>query len=268
MMEDSLKDHLEFAKELALEAGTIMRAYYGKHPDEHLKLDNTIVTVADEEINQMVIDKVAERYPDHAVNGEEASSENNSEYVWVCDPIDGTNPFAMEVPVSVFSLALVADGAPEVGVIYAPFSEHMYTASKGGGSYLNNEPIRVRQTGFDVKARMNVDWWAGAEYDVMKLMHRLAYDKNVYVLCPGSTTHAGALVARGEFVASVFPGTKGKNVDIAAAKVIVEEAGGRVTDLFGNEQRYDKDLNGAVLSNGVVHDEIVKYLIEDLGGKQ
>jgi fructose-1,6-bisphosphatase/inositol monophosphatase family enzyme len=171
------------------------------------------------------------------------------------------------VPVSVFSLALVVDGVSELGVIYAPFSEHMYTAMRGYGAFLNNRPIRVGETGFNVKARMNVDWWADAEYDVMKSMHRLAYDKNVYILCPGSTTHAGALVARGEFVASVFPGTKGKNVDIAAAKVIIEEAGGKVTDLFGNDQRYDKDLRGAILSNGIVHDEIVKHLREDLGGQ-
>jgi fructose-1,6-bisphosphatase/inositol monophosphatase family enzyme len=268
MKDTEQEEYLNFAQELARVAGTVMRKYYGKRPDERLKSDNTIVTIADEEINQMVIDRVAERYPEHAVHGEESSSENNSDYVWVCDPIDGTNPFSMEVPVSVFSLALVVDGTPQVGVIYAPFSEHMYTASKGGGSYLNNEPIHVRETGFDVKARMNVDWWVDAKYDVMTPMHRLAYDKNVYILCPGSTTHAGALVARGEFVASIFPGTKGKNVDIAAAKVIVEEAGGKVTDFFGNEQRYDEDLNGAVLSNGIVHDEIIKYLTEDFGGKR
>lgn len=268
-MNDGLRnEYLEFAKRLAHEAGAIMKQYYGKNPDERLKSDNTIVTIADEEINQMVIDRVSAVYPTHGVNGEEASSRANSEYIWACDPIDGTNPFAMEVPVSVFSLALVVDGIPELGVIYAPFSEHMYTAVRGGGAFLNDKPIHVSETGFDVKAKMNVDWWAGSEYDVMKSMHRLAYDKNVYVLCPGSTTHAGALVARGEFVASVFPGTKGKNVDIAAAKVIVEEAGGKVTDLFDNEQRYDQDLHGAVLSNGIVHDDVVKYLKEDLGGER
>lgn len=263
-----LNEYLEFAKTLANEAGVTMRKHYGKRPDERLKSDNTIVTIADEEINQMVINRVAETYPEHAVHGEEASSENSSEYVWVCDPIDGTNPFSMELPVSVFSLALVVNGSPEVGVIYAPFSEHMYTARKGHGATLNGASIGVSKSGFDVKARMNVDWWVNAKYDVMTPMHRLAYDKNVYILCPGSTTHAGALVARGEFVASIFPGTKGKNVDIAAAKVIVEEAGGKVTDFFGNEQRYDEDLNGAVLSNGIVHDEIIKYLTEDFGGKR
>ena len=78
----------------------------------------------------------------------------------------------------------------------------------------------------------------------------------------GSTTHASVLVAQGDLVANIFPGTKGKNVDIATAKVIVEEAGGKVTDLFGNDQRYDRDIQGAILSNGVVHDEIVRVMKE------
>ena len=65
-------------------------------------------------------------------------------------------------------------------------------------------------------------------------------------------------VASGEFCFTIFPGTKGKNCDIAAVKVIVEEAGGKVTDLFGNEQKYDQDINGAIISNGVTHDIVVK----------
>ncbi len=262
MDKDDKKNYLEFAKKLALEAGKVMRRYYGKKPDARFKEDETIVTIADEEINRLVIETVKQAYPTHSVDGEEESFNNESNYVWVCDPIDGTNPFAMELPVSVFSLALVVDGVSEVGVIYAPFSEKMYTAIKGEGAYVNSERIRVSQEDFGAKVRMNVDWWANAEYDVMSAMHRLAYDKGVYILCPGSTTHAGALVASGEFVVSVFPGTKGKNVDIAAAKVIVEEAGGKVTDLFGNEQRYDQDISGAVLSNGVVHETIIEYLKE------
>ena len=64
-------------------------------------------------------------------------------------------------------------------------------------------------------------------------------------------------MAKGDFNFVLFPGTGHKNCDIAAAKVIVEEAGGKVTDLFGNDQRYDRPINGAILSNGVIHDELV-----------
>lgn len=261
-MADQQQEWLDFAKSVALEAGDIMRKYFGKKPDSHLKANNTIVTVADEEINDLVIKRVTERYPAHDIDGEEASRRHGSKYVWACDPIDGTASFIMGLPVSVFSLALVIDGQPEVGVIYAPFSDHLYWASRGRGAYMNSQPIHVSQHSLDDRVEMNVDWWPSAPWDVMQVVHDLAYEKDVYVTTVGSTTHAAALVARGEFVASVFVGTKGKNVDIAAAKVIVEEAGGKVTDLFGREQRYDQDIRGAIVSNGVVHEELVQAMKE------
>ena len=259
-MTNQQQEWLDFAKSMALEAGDIMRKYFGKKPDSHLKANNTIVTVADEEINNLVIKRVTERYPSHDIDGEEASQRRGSKYVWVCDPIGGTASFAIGLPVSVFSLALVIDGQPEVGMIYAPFSDHLYWASRGRGAYMNSQPIHVSQHSLDDRVEMNVDWWPSAPWDVMQVVHDLAYEKDVYVTTIGSTTHAAALVARGEFVASVFVGTKDKNVDIAAAKVIVEEAGGKVTDLFGRGQRYDQDIHGAVLSNGIVYEEIVKAM--------
>lgn len=67
-------------------------------------------------------------------------------------------------------------------------------------------------------------------------------------------------IASGEFNLSIFPGTKHKNCDIAAVKVIVEEAGGKVTDLFGKEQNYDQDINGAIISNGIIHDEVIEII--------
>jgi myo-inositol-1(or 4)-monophosphatase len=254
-------EELKFAKKLALEAGEIMRSYAKeKILATEIKEDETIVTQADKEINSLVIKRVQSKYPSHSIDGEEGSFTQETDHVWVCDPIDGTNPFAMGLQVSIFSLALVIDGEPAVGVIYDPFGDKLYYAQTGSGAFMNDEIISVSKNGFGAKARMNFDWWPEAEYDILTPLQKLSKDENVYLLSPGSTTHMAALVARGEFIASIFPGTKGKNVDIAAAKVIVEGAGGRVTDLFGNEQRYDVDIKGAIVSNGVVHDEIVEYL--------
>ena len=74
-------------------------------------------------------------------------------------------------------------------------------------------------------------------------------------------------VANGEFNLAIYPGSKHRNCDIAAIKIIVEEAGGRVTNIFGKEQRYDKSIKGAIISNGLVHDEVIDvikdYIIED-----
>ena len=101
------KEYLDFAKSVAYEAGEIIRKYFVKNPDSEFKKDDSIVTVADKEINDLVIERVKENFPGHAVNGEEASYQQDTKHVWVCDPIDGTNPFAMTVAVSVFSLAYV-----------------------------------------------------------------------------------------------------------------------------------------------------------------
>ena len=88
--------------------------------------------------------------------------------------------------------------------------------------------------------------------------------KKTYFIGLGSIIRACTCVASGEFILAIFPGTTHKNCDIAAVKVIIEEAGGTVTDLFGNEQRYDESINGAVVSNGKVHNEVTetvkKYL--------
>ena len=75
-------------------------------------------------------------------------------------------------------------------------------------------------------------------------------------------------VASGDFTLAIFPGTKHKNCDIAAVKVIVEEAGGKVTDLFGEEQRYDDSINGAIISNGKMHDEVIKTVKKYLKNKK
>lgn len=264
MNEDEKKQYLEFAKALAREAGQIMQRYFGQNPDSEIKADDTIVTIADKEINDLVIERIKATFPDHAVDGEEASYYKDTKSVWVCDPIDGTNPFAMTLAVSVFSLAYVYDGTPKVGVIYDPFTDRMFWAGEGMGAYINDEQTFVSQRSFGPRARLSYDQWANAEYDVLSPLAKLASATGTYMLSPGSTTHMSALVAQGDFVASVFPGTKGKNVDIAAAKVIVEEAGGKVTDLFGNDQRYDGDINGAITSNGVVHDQLVDLFKEVL----
>lgn len=224
------------------------------------KDDKTIVTIADEEINQLVIDEVEKAYPEHSVFGEEASNDKKHTYAWVCDPIDGTVPYAKGLPVSVFSLALVKDGTPLVGVVYDPFMKRLYSAIKDAGAFLNDAPISVSNTGLERHAIINVEWWPEAEYDIDTACHKISLHTKAYVLHLGTVIDAACYVAAGRYEACVFAGTKGKNVDIAAVKVIVEEAGGKVTDLFGNEQRYDGDIKGAIVSNGVVHDQLVQKL--------
>lgn len=252
------QEYLEFAKDIAYKAGEIMIKYFKGDNESSYKFDQTIVTKADTEINQYLIKRVKEAFPTHSVDGEEEQF-GKSDYVWVCDPVDGTAMYARHIPVAVFSLALVVDGNSTIGVVYDPFTNSMYSAIKGQGAYKNDERISVNDIALDdMKSVSNFDMWPKAEYNLYDSIKELG--KKTYFIGIGSVIRACMCVASGDFNLAIFPGTKHKNCDIAAAKVIVEEAGGKVTDLFGNEQRYDKDINGAVISNGKVHKEVINVI--------
>ena len=252
------KEYLEFAKEIAYEAGKIMLKYLNAKDISSYKGDKTIVTLADKEINTYLINRVKERFPNHSVDGEEEKF-GESNYVWVCDPVDGTAMYARHIPVAVFSLALVVDGESRVGVVYDVFTDTLYSAVKGEGAYKNGEKISVNDYELDdVRSVSNFDMWSGAEYNIYDTIKELG--KKTYFVSLGSVIRGAMCVASGEFNLAIFPGTKRKNCDIAAVKVIVEEAGGNVTNLFGEEQRYDKDINGAIISNGIVHEEVINTI--------
>ena len=260
-----MEEYLEFAKDIAYQAGKIMLKYFNQNNGASYKGDKTIVTTADTEINSYLIKKVKEHYPTHAVDGEEEQS-GKSNFVWVCDPVDGTAMYARHIPVAVFSLALVIDGVSNGGVVYVPFTDSLYTAIKGKGAYKNGEKISVNDyTLDDIRTVCHCDMWSKAKYDVCKVFEKLRKQTRLNDI--GSITRASCLVATGDYSLTIFTGTEHKHCDIAAVKVIVEEAGGKVTDLFGNEQRYDQSIKGALISNGIVHDEVVEviknYIIEE-----
>ena len=252
------KEYLEFAKEIAYEAGKIMLKYFKAKDISSYKGDKTIVTLADKEINTYLINRVKEKFPTHSVDGEEEQF-GKSDYVWVCDPVDGTAMYARHIPVAVFSLALVVNGESKIGVVYDVFTDTLYSATKGEGAYKNGEKIIVNNYQLDdMRSVSNFDMMKNFEYNVYDIITELG--KKTYFVSLGSAIRAFMCVASGEFNLAIFPGTKGKNCDVAAAKIIVEEAGGRVTNLFGEDQRYDTDIKGAIISNGKVHSEVVETI--------
>ena len=261
---ETLEEYLDFAKDIAKYSGKVMIKYFKQNNGASYKGDKTIVTLADTEINSYLIKRVKEKYPSHSVDGEEEQF-GKSDYVWVCDPVDGTAMYARHIPVAVFSLALVIKGQSMVGVVFDPFTDSLYTAIKGKGAYKNGEKITVNDYELDdMKTVCHYDLWVGADYNISNVLQELG--NKTYIIGLGSIIRACMCVASGDFSLAIFPGTKHKNCDIAAVKVIVEEAGGKVTDLFGNEQRYDESINGAIISNGKVHSEVVainkRFLID------
>ena len=252
------EEYLKFAKEIAYEAGEIMKRYFYGDNGYTYKMDETIVTRADTEINKYLINRVRKIFPTHSIDGEEQQF-GDGNYVWVCDPVDGTAMYARHIPIAVFSLALVVDGVPKVGTVYDPFTNNLYTAIKGCGAYRNGFKIHVNSLELcDKRSISHYDMWPNAEYNLYNAIQEIA--KKTYFVSIGSIIRAGMCIANGDFSLAIFPGTKHKNCDIAAAKIIVEEAGGIVTDITGKEQRYDCDINGAVISNGIVHSEVIQEL--------
>ena len=135
-----MEEYLEFAKDIAKYAGKVMLKYFEQSNGASYKGDKTIVTLADKKINTYLISRVKEKYPTHSVDGEEEQF-GKSDYVWVCDPVDGTAMYARHIPVAVFSLALVVKGESKLGLVFDPFTNNLYTAIKGKGAYKNDERI-------------------------------------------------------------------------------------------------------------------------------
>jgi myo-inositol-1(or 4)-monophosphatase len=255
-----MEEYLTFAKYLALKSGEIMKAHFVVGVDRQTKGDSTPVTIADTTINKIVIDSIKEKYPKHSVIGEEDSlGVFNSEYVWVCDPIDGTIPYTFGIATNVFSIALVSsdDGQPKVAVVYDPYMGRMYSAVKGQGAFLNDKKIEVNKINSISDGVIGMSGTKSSIVDAQGIKGALIYAcwRPLILNC---VIYEAMLVATGQIIASVFPGDTVH--DIVTAKLIVEEAGGRVTDMFGGEQRYDKPINGAVISNGLVHEQIVKIV--------
>lgn len=247
----------KFAIDIAKQAGKVIRANFKQGMKKDWKGNGTPVTKTDTAINKMVIAGVKKYFPDHDVLGEEESSlENHSKYLWVCDPVDGTIPFSHGIPTCVFSLALVVDGKPIVGVVYDALLDRMLYGEKNKGTFLNGKRVHVSKQTMD-KAVLN--WESPNSASLIK--------KNFPTSFPLSfccVIYGGLLVATGEMVATLY--TWGYAHDGASLKIIIEEAGGMVTDLAGKDQRYDGRINGFLASNGVVHKDLLK-LIKQAGKK-
>ncbi len=252
------KTELEFAKKLALEAQEIALKYFSFETENTWKEDDTPLTKADIEINDLVIKRISEAYPEHSIYGEEKSEiKNNSRYIWVCDPIDGTMAFSVGLPMFVFSIALVdqSNGLPLLGLISDPVMKNMYWAYKDGGAFRNDKKIFVSKEAALKNTYLNT----GASgrtvgFSNLPLM-KIMSEKKCAVMRYPSFIYGGIQVANGKYVGAVYYKEYGH--DVAALKIITEEAGGRVTDLNGEERRYDQDGIGCIVSNGILHEEIL-----------
>jgi myo-inositol-1(or 4)-monophosphatase len=246
----------------AIEAGAKELRRYFNNAD--LKIDNKAginnwVTEADHASEKAIMDCIAKYFPDHFILSEETGEiRTDSEYKWIIDPIDGTINFASGIPICAVSIGLEKDGEMIMGAVYNPFMEELFFAEKGSGATLNDKKIKVSQkeellhsclvTGFPYTY---LDEPNGPLQVFEKFIR-----KGVPVRRLGSAAIDLCWVAAGRFDA--FYEHKICAWDVAAGYLIVEEAGGKVTDMSGHP--YSPYHHQIVASNGLVHDDLVAVI--------
>lgn len=218
------------------------------------------VTEYDMRSEEIIINELLDKYPNSSILAEERGEfvTSGSEVRWVVDPLDGTVNFIHSIPFVAVSIGLEVEGKITGGVVYNPVLDELYWAVTGGGSYFNNRRIFVSResrpqfslvvTGFPYQRKGRID-------ELLKPLGVLIGDYQGFRRL-GSACMDLVYVARGSF--EVFYEENLKPWDTSAGKIIVEEAGGKVTDYYGNEfSIFSKTI---VASNGLIHNEILKLL--------
>ena len=256
-----IENFLSVAESLAKKAGDLCLELQGHLGDIKYKSAKDVVTVADVSSEKLIVDGLRETFPTHSIRTEEAGVVEGSDprYRWIIDPVDGTVNFSRGIPLWGISIALHFEGKPLVAVVNLPKLGEMYTATKGGGAFMNGKPIHVSREDNPVHAIVsNGDFNVG---DVAKInaqnSHNFARESETFerVKCLGSAVIEGCFTACGRI--DCFVMTMSYPWDIAAISLIVEEAGGKATHIDGSPMLF-VDAEQVVFSNGLLHDILVK----------
>jgi len=214
-------------------AGVVMRYSHRVHQlDVRSKSRNELVSKVDVMAEELIVESIRERYPEHAILGEEGGQQGENDTVWIIDPLDGTTNYLHGFPMYAISIGVQVKGRMTAGVVYDPNREELFTATRGGGAQLNERKLRVDRnkslegsligTGFPY--RMN-DQWMDQYLQQFKAVMEVAGD----VRRPGSAAldlcylAAGRLDGFWEFGLQPW--------DIAAGSLIVREAGGIISSI-------------------------------------
>ncbi|HUK16081.1 MAG TPA: inositol monophosphatase family protein [Bryobacteraceae bacterium] len=258
--------YLETAVEIAREAGALLAHFFERRVAFETKGEFDLVTEADRASEKLVVERLRTHFPSHGIVAEEGGGHASpSEYCWFVDPLDGTTNFAHAFPVFNVTLGLARAGEIVTGVVYDPMRQEMFAAERGGGAYLNNRRIRVSSakkiseslasTGFPSRKRhhnINIHFY----YQLAMASHG--------VRRTGSAAVDLAYVAAGRL--DYFWEFGLKPWDMAAGILLVEEAGGRVTDMKGGPLSVTAS-DHLLADNGALHDEVLEAFRAIFGGE-
>ncbi len=252
---------LDFAVQTAREAGRILAERFGRITEVSHKGEIDLVTEADLASERFIIERIRNYYPRHAILAEESgpsdAGERRSDYVWIVDPLDGTTNYAHGYPVFAVSIALEHQGEILLGVVYDPMRDELFAAERGAGATLNGRRIRVS----DVEDLNKAMLCTGFPYDVRERGEFVRHFRN-FIMTAQAVRRDGSAALDLAYVASGrFDGfwEEGLNPwDVAAGALLVEEAGGRVTDYQGRP--FSIYRAPVLASNGLVHEAMMRVL--------
>ena len=251
---------IEKVIEIAGIAGEIVRDGYGKNFEIMLKGSvNNLVTEIDKKSESVIIDYVKKNFNNHSILAEESGQlKTDSEYVWVIDPLDGTTNFAHGLPIFSVSIGVQKNGETICGVVYDVMRNAMYSAEKNSGSFLNGKKIKVNNNS-DLSRSVLV---TGFPYDVAENPLNAVEKFSAFLKKTRAIRRLGSAAIDFCYVAQgVFEGFWEVSLnpwDICAGKLIVEEAGGIVTDF--NNNSINIDSKQILATNKFVHQEMLEIL--------
>jgi myo-inositol-1(or 4)-monophosphatase len=266
-------------RQAALAAGAVLRQNFCKPHRITFKGAIDPVTETDIQSQEMITALIRQTFPGHGVLAEETVGEENVEqpppaasfpdrqeysqaYRWIIDPLDGTVNFAHGFPAFCVSIAWEAAGTMQYGVVYDPLRDELFEARKGGGAFLNGQPIRVSRTDRLDRALLAT----GFPYDIReRLPETLARLGRLLGVAQGVRRAGSAALDLAYVACGRCDGFWEENLkpwDTAAGLLIIEEAGGRITTFVGGE--YDIYAPNIVASNENLHDKILSLLNEKI----
>lgn len=242
------------------ESGDVLLRYFGKVKNVEFKsTEFDIVTEADKESEKCIVNVIRSNFPLHQILAEEKVSDTTtgSEFKWIIDPLDGTTNFFHGVPIFSVSIAVEQQGKVIMGAVYHPTARELFFAERGEGAWLNDKPISVSQIS-EINKSLLV---TGFPYDRSEIDRLIPYVREILIRAHGLLrlgsaaidlcyVACGRLEGFWEFFLNPW--------DTAAGYLIVEEAGGKVTDFAGNP--YSPYCKQILATNGRIHNELLSIL--------
>jgi myo-inositol-1(or 4)-monophosphatase len=219
-----MSETLEFATQLAYQAGRVLLDYLARDTPTRLKSDRSVVTQADLAADSLISETIRRQYPGEMILSEESQPQLDSDpsgAVWIIDPLDGTTNFSLGLPFWGISIARIIEGNPETSVIYFPKLEELYCAERGQGAQFNGNPLVVKPPDPDQHAA----FFSCCSRTYRHYQIRIPYKPRIL----GAATYSLCCVARG--IALIGFEATPKIWDIAATWLLVSEAGGAIETL-------------------------------------